>query len=128
MSRKFQLAAEELKRFRQQFANVFEVAEALAAMEDPADLEANIARLKTESLALIARYRTEAERQAAENMKARIEANEENIRTRYVDAVNHCDTLKREATAEAEKIVADARKAAEELKKKFDAAHAHLQT
>jgi hypothetical protein len=127
MPAQFALAAEQAKKFRNSLALVFEALDYIAALENPADLENNLKRLKDQATTLIASYRKTAEDEAARNMASAIRATQLKCREMLKKTEDECATLKRQAQAEANKIVADARKAADQLDIKVKAAHAAAQ-
>src|SRR5258708_33556557 len=125
MSGQFQLAVEELKRFRQSFANVFAMAEWLAN-ENPAALEANVKRLKADSATLIANMRKQAEDEAERNSKGKVEAAERKVKQLIKECDEECKTRVNQAQAQANEIIADARKAGEQLDARVKKARAHV--
>ncbi|SRR5258707_15452405 len=117
------LGAEEAKRFRSAWSNMFAAIDYLATLENPAGLEANIRRLKAESSTLIANMRKEAEAQVERDSKGKVEAAERKAKSIIKDAEDERAGIINKAQVEANRIVADARKAGERLAKQFEEAH-----
>jgi cell division septum initiation protein DivIVA len=123
MSGTAQLAAEELKRFAASLRNVMALADQLASMEDPAVLAQNNERLKREASALISSYREQAEAQARRNMQSAVDAAGIKAKSILEDAEGQRAAIIAAAQSQANEILANARKAGEELTKKYAAAH-----
>ncbi len=126
MSGKFTLAVEEAKRFRQSLANVWEVLEYVSNMEHPEALDARIKSLRAESQNLIASYHKQAEAEAERSMKAKVEAAERKVKQLMKECGEECKTRVNQAQAQANQIIADARKAAEQLDARVKKARAHV--
>lgn len=117
------LAVEEAKKLHNTYPNLFAAIVYLAKLENPADLEANIKRLKAQSTELIANMRKEAEAQVERDSKGKVEAAERKSRTILKEAEDERTRLVNQGQAQANQIIADARKAGEKLAKQFEEAH-----
>src|SRR5260370_33666940 len=116
-------ALEDLAFIAKRFHGLLALADYLAGVESPADLEANIRRLKGESSTLIPNMRKQAEAEAERNMKGAVEAAERKAKSIVKDAEGERATIINQAQAKANELLAKARKDGEELLRKYQAAH-----
>ena len=120
-------ALEDLAFIAKRFHGLLALADYLAGVESPADLEANIRRLKADSATLIANMRKQAETEVERDSKGKVEAAERKAKSIVKDAEGERTRLINQGQVEANRILADARRSAEQLDAKFKAAQAHVQ-
>src|SRR5260370_30835957 len=122
----FKQAAEDLAFIAKRFHGLVALADYLGSIESPQDLEANSRRLKAESSTLIANMRKQAEDEAKKTAQADVEAAKLEAARVRKEAAEERTRLINQGQAEANRILADARKAAEQLDARVKKARAHV--